>query len=259
MNKKETRLNNIIHFLKIRNSITVKEMANHLNVSEMTVRRDIKELTADHTINFENGKIMFNPQSSLSEASPSYSLESEKEKRNLQKELIGKFAATLVEPNDTVIIDSGSTTEHLAHYIPGGMPITALCYSMNILNELITKEDISLIFPGGFYHPNAQMFESQQGIELINQIRANKVFLSAAGIHRELGITCMHNYEISTMQAVIKSSVTKILLADSSKFDQIRPAYFASLECIDIIVTDHYLAEEWQEYIRGVGIELYLV
>ena len=91
-------------------------MATHLNVSEMTVRRDIKELTADHTINFENGKIMFNPQSSLSEASPSYSLESEKEKRNLQKELIGKFAATLVEPNDTVIIDSGSTTEHLAHY-----------------------------------------------------------------------------------------------------------------------------------------------
>lgn len=110
---------------------------------------------------------MFNPQSSLSEASPSYSLESEKEKRNLQKELIGKFAATLVEPNDTVIIDSGSTTEHLAHYIPGGMPITALCYSMNILNELITKEDINLIFPGGFYHPNAQMFESRQGIELI--------------------------------------------------------------------------------------------
>ena len=38
-----------------------------------------------------------------------------------------------------------------------------------------------------------------------------------------------------------------------------RQAYFASLECIDIIVTDHYLAEEWQEYIRGVGIELYLV
>ena len=164
-----------------------------------------------------------------------------------------------MEPNDTVIIDSGSTTEHLAHYIPSGMPVTALCYSMNILNELITKEDISLIFPGGFYHPNAQMFESQQAIDLINQIRANKVFLSAAGIHRELGITCMHNYEISTMQAVIKSSVTKILLADSSKFDQIRPAYFASLECIDIIVTDHYLAEEWQEYIRGVGIELYLV
>lgn len=61
------------------------------------------------------------------------------------------------------------------------------------------------------------------------------------------------------MQAVIKSSVTKILLADSSKFDKIRPAYFASLECIDIIVTDHYLPEEWQEYIRGVGIELYLV
>lgn len=82
---------------------------------------------------------MFNPQSSLSEASPSYSLESEKEKRNLQKELIGKFAATLVEPNDTVIIDSGSTTEHLAHYIPGGMPMTALCYSMNILNELIDR------------------------------------------------------------------------------------------------------------------------
>lgn len=159
-----------------------------------------------------------------------------------------------MEPNDTVIIDSGSTTEYLAHYIPGGMPMTALCYSMNILNELITKEDISLIFPGAFSPPNAQMFESQQGIELINQIRANKVFLSAAGIHRELGITCMHNYEISTMQAVIKSSVTNILLADSSKFDQIRPAYFASLECIDIIVTDHYLAEEWQEYIRGWGL-----
>ena len=61
----------------------------------------------------------------------------------------------------------------------------------------------------------------------------------------------MYNYDISTTQVVIKFFVTKILLADSNKFDQLRPAYFTLLECIDIIVTDHCLAEEWQEYIRG--------
>lgn len=259
MKKKENRLNNFIHFLKITNNVSVKEMAAHLNVSEMTIRRDIKELTTDNTIYFENGKIILNPKCNASDVSPSYYLESEKEKYNLQKELIGKFASSLIEPNDTVIIDSGSTTEYLAHYLPEDMNITALCYSINILNELVKKNNVNPIFPGGFYHPNTQMFESPQGIELIQQIRANKLFLSAAGIHKELGITCMHNYEILTMQAIIKSSVTKILLVDSSKFDKIRPAYFSSLDCINIVITDHYLSQEWQTYIHELGIKLYLV
>ena len=48
-------------------------------------------------------------------------------------------------------------------------------------------------------------------------------------------MTCAHNYEVVTKKAALESSLQKILVADSSKFGQVRPGYFAELEEIDEI------------------------
>jgi DeoR family deoxyribose operon repressor len=70
-----------------------------------------------------------------------------------------------------------------------------------------------------YYHANTQPFESAETINLIRRIRATKPFLSAAGVSRELEITCTNQYEVDVKQACIESSP----LADSKKFGQIRP------------------------------------
>jgi DeoR family deoxyribose operon repressor len=68
----------------------------------------------------------------------------------------------------------------------------------------------------------------------------------------------VHFYEVDTKIACINSSQTKILLVDSSKFDKIRPNYFARLEDMDIVITDTGISDEWKATIEAAGVKLYL-
>jgi len=103
------------------------------------------------------------------------------------------------------------------------------------------------------------MFESAVGVQLINENRANKAFISAGGISEKLGITTPFRYEVKTKRAAIETSQTKILIVDSSKFGKIEGAYFAELNEFDVIITDRAVESYYADLIRDTGIELHLV
>ena len=103
------------------------------------------------------------------------------------------------------------------------------------------------------------MFESPEGLELIRRTRANIAFVSAAGVCKKFGVTCVNQYEIETKLATIQSAYTKVLLADSTKFATIRPAYFADISDFDIIITDSGITPDWVEFVESKGITLHVV
>jgi len=245
--KKEQRQRDLLNIMKSQGQLPAKTFASILGVSEMTIRRDLKLLESQPNTdnsNCKNGEYNLLQAIALS---------------NTQKDSIGRFAASLIQPNDVIIIDTGSTTPCILPYIKENLNLTILCYNANILMELRYKPGIQLLFCGGMYHSNTEMFESIEGIHFVNRTRANKVFLSAAGVHEELGITCANAYEVPMKQAVIASSLEKILVADSSKFDQLRSSYFCELDGIDVIVTDLGLSEKWQKIIEQKKITLHMV
>lgn len=258
MNKKKKRINQILTILKEKKNISVKDMASLFHVSEMTIRRDLSTLKNNNLINRSYGYAVYSG-TSADEPGNDYELSTERIKQDAEKDKIGSFATSLISPGDILIIDSGSTTDKLVKYIPDDLDITVLCYNYSLLSQLIKKRGVRLLFAGGYFHPRVEMFESPQGIAFIESIRATKLFLSAYGIHEKLGMTCAHNYEVLTKRAGIKSALTKILLADSSKFGKVRTAYFAQLEEIDVIVTDSGLSPEWKAIIEQAEIELHIV
>ncbi|AEE92341.1 Transcriptional regulator, DeoR family [Tepidanaerobacter acetatoxydans Re1] len=257
MGSKSKRLNQIIALLKKNETMSVKNLSDMLHVSEMTIRRDLNILEADDIIIRSHGKATYkaDSDSDLSD----YELYSEKTKMNIEKDRIGQFAAGLIEPGDIVIIDNGSTTDKLTKYIPEDISITVLCYNFNVLEQLVKKQNVEIIFAGGYFHPNDQMFESPQGISLIENIRATKLFISAHGVHKKLGLTCANSYEVPTKHAILQSAENRILVADSSKFGKVRTAYFAQLNEIDTIVTDSGITQEWRKFIEDMGIRLFVV
>ena len=250
------RANKIIDILKGKNGATVKELASILNVSEMTIRRDLEVLKNNNIVNNVYGATIYNPSNNIEKLESFYDIENEVVKQENQKLKIGKAAVSLINEDDIVIIDTGTTTEKLAASISSDIKMSALIFNTNILNELVKKKNINLIFSGGYFHPNTQMFESPEGISLIKKTRATKVFVSAAGVHENLGVTCSNNYEVLTKQAIINSSLEKILLVDSSKFGVVKFAYFADLDDFDTIITDDGISNEWKEIIHTKGIKL---
>ena len=222
----------------------------------MTIRRDLEILKCNNIINNVYGAAIYNPSNNIEKLESLYNIENELVKHENEKIKIGKAAASLINENDIVIIDTGTTTEKLAEFINNDINISALIYNTNILMALSKKKNIKLIFSGGYFHPNTMMFESPEGISLIEKTRATKVFVSAAGVHENLGVTCSNSYEVLTKKAIIKSSLEKILLVDSQKFGIVKSSYFAELSDFHTIITDSGISETWRKKINDLGLKL---
>ncbi len=254
MERQADRLNAIAKYLRIHNGTTIRELSEVLGVSHMTVRRDLDLLEQQGTVRLFHGGAIYNR--SVESQDEEYSVGAAGARNLDKKRLIGRRAASLVEPGDVIIIDTGTTTEWIARALPVDIPLTILCYNLNVLREVSKMRNIELVLAGGNFHENTLMFESPEGIEIIRRTRATKAFLSAAGVHVSLGVTCLNTYESTTKIAVLRSSLQKILVADSSKLGQVQHAYFADIEDFNILVTDPGADPEQLDAIRRLGVEV---
>ena len=259
MSNKNRRLNEIIKILKIYNAKSVNELADLLNVSHMTIRRDLQELEQQNYLKLLHGGAVLNPQIYSNPSSEiNYSLSDAESKNTKEKIAIGKLAASLIEPNDVIIIDTGSTTELIAASVPQDFPLTVICYTFNVLAEIQKKKNCKIIFAGGYLHENSMMFESPEGVSLIKRSRATKAFVSANGINENLGVTCSNQYELETKKAIIDSSISSILVADSFKLGKVGSTYFADLANFDTFITNNDISNYYKDLMNRLDIKLLL-
>ena len=253
------RMNRLVEVINSRGYIPIKEIAKMLHVSEMTVRRDLASVEKSGLIKNVNGVLISNPGACAQIQEREYDLLNETQVQNEVKSLIGRFAASMIEPHDCVILDTGTTTEQIARHIPSDLEFEALSFTRNTLELLCHNPNVNIALAGGYYYPRTQLFASEEGVNFIRSIRANKLFISAAGVHEDLGISCANNYEVPIKRAILQSAKQHILVADSSKFGVVRSAYFCDLTDIDIVITDSGLAPEWKSILLERGVTLYQV
>jgi len=256
---KNNRVNYLLNRLSIDGFSSIKELSKKLEVSEMTIRRDLWELSKSNIVTLIPGGAILKKNPPIDKDEEKYLIQAAESLMLEEKIKISRKAASLIEPNDVIVIDTGSTTENLPKFIPENMPLTVICYALNILFNVYENKNWKLIFPGGYFHGDTLMLESPEGIEMIKRIRANKSFISAAGVSEKLGVTCATAYEKETKRAVIESSDIKILLVDSSKFGKIKISHFADLTDFNIVITDSGISKECEEIVKNIGIKLYIV
>jgi len=256
---KNNRVSYLLNRLSIDGFSSIKKLSKKLEVSEMTIRRDLQELSKSNIVTLIPGGAILKKNPPTDKAEEKYLIQAAESLMLEEKIKISRKAASLVDPNDVIVIDTGSTTENLPKFIPENMPLTVICYALNILFNVYENKHWKLIFPGGYFHGDTLMLESPEGIEMIKRIRANKSFISAAGVSEKLGVTCATAYEKETKRAVIESSDKKILLVDSTKFGKIKISHFADLTDFDIIITDTGISKEFVNIIKNIGIKLYIV
>ncbi|HMQ54688.1 MAG TPA: DeoR/GlpR family DNA-binding transcription regulator [Anaerolineae bacterium] len=256
--KRAERFNQIISILRQQSGASIKDLAEQLDVSPMTVRRDLEALEGQGVVTLFHGSVVYNENDGNSDfgKEPDYAAMIAATSHAAEKRRIGRKAAELINPEDVVIIDSGTTAEALARAIPEDMPLTLLCCSLNVLQVIAPRPHVRVLVAGGRYHPDTQMFESLEGIAFIERNRALKAFVSAAGINSELGVTCLYEYERNTKVAILKHALTKILIADSSKFGKVLPVFFADYHDFDILVTDDKLSQADTAPLEEAGVKV---
>ncbi len=259
MTRSDYRTNYILNRLSTDGFANIKDLSKSLEISEMTVRRDLKELSKQNIVTLIPGGAVLKRNPPINADEDNYLIQAAESVMLEEKIKISRKAASLVNPNDVIIIDAGSTTENLPKFIPENMPVTIICYTLNILFNVYENKNWKLVFPGGYFHKDVLLFESPEGIEIIKKIRANTAFVAAGGISEKLELTTPTLYEKNTKRAVIESSDTKILLVDSSKFGKIKISHFADLTDFDVVITDSGISKECEEIVKNIGIKLYIV
>lgn len=242
----------IINLLKNSGGMSVKMLADTMHVSEMTIRRDLKELCQINGVQMTQGVAFLKHNT----AGLVYDVLNNREQNHQLKDMIGRTAASMVRDGDVVFMDVGTTTAMMAHHLNRNMDITVVCSTMNVLQTIYEKNVAHIIATGGFYHKETQMFECEEALKMLGNVRLTKAFVSAAGASEGLGLTCMHKYEIQTKRLALQNAQTTILLCDSTKFGKVRPVFFGDWRQIHTVITDHGMTQEWRNFFAENNIEV---
>lgn len=239
--RNKDRLDHLAALLNEKGVLHLKDAARQLGVSEMTVRRDIASETGRFA--YLGGHIM--PAEKVEPEQP-YQLAAQADRHAAAKREACRFALSHVHADDTIFVDCGTTLSHLIDLIPGSLPLTVVCYALNIADRLSSAPNIRLILLGGLYHPETASFSGPQGLGTLDGVGINTAFLSAAGLDSGRGATCAHFHEVAVKQKAIATAQKTVLVIDSSKLGRVKPAFFAAADDFDVIYTEAgpWFAEE---------------
>jgi len=230
--RRESRLARLREAVADGSMLRLREAARLLGVSEMTVRRDLAA-TASRLACL--GGYVFRAEAPGS--APRYALDAENASHILAKQEAARSAIALVEPGDTLFIDCGTTMPHLVVALPAG-PLTVICYALNIAEIVCRRADTQVVLLGGLYYPSSATFYGEETLAQLRRLGITKAFISAGGVDFERGVSCSHFHEVPVKQAAMSHARHSYLVADSSKFGQIRPAAFARLDAFERVFTD---------------------
>lgn len=245
----------ILELLKTESFLTVEKVQGLLGSSPATTRRDFAELADQMMVIRGHGGIHRIDDAPVMGVVPF----SRRKVTNPEgKDKIARAAAELLQPNDVVIIDGGTTTAPLARHIsPLVRIITNSLPLASALNEPLTdKHPIPEVnVTGGYLYPKSEVLLGPQTVQALRQYHANWAFLGCHGITAE-AIMNSNAMVVDTQQEMMARADQVAILADSSKFGKQAMVQLCGLGQVDAVITDAPPPEAITVALKDAGVRI---
>ena len=232
----------------------VLDLCKDLNVSSVTIRKDLKLL--------EDKNLLFRTYGGASLNNP-YTVDrtvDEKEKlQSSEKMKIGAAAAKTIEPNDSVIIASGTTVLAVAKNIKPDRSLTVITSALNVALELVQHENVEVIQLGGIIRKPSSSSSGTYADLMLADVFCSKLFLGVDGIDLEFGLTTTSVAEAQLNRKMIAASQKIIVVSDSTKFGKRGFGRICGIEEINQVITDSGIPEHYVNQLESMGIEVTIV
>ena len=230
--RKAERREQILLELKLRPHVRVSELADRFGVSGETVRRDMDELSGAGLINRAHG-------GASAAAHGNYpGLDERSRARFTQRERIGRAAAKLVQPGETAMIDSGSTTLQLARFLAyAGTSCTVITNSLPVAMALGQSAEISVILCPGDYIASEAAVVGPEATEFLARHNVDRCLIGAAGFTTEGPSETVRGFA-AIKRVMLRQSANRHLLVDGEKFGKRGLFQVGGLETITSVVVD---------------------
>lgn len=233
----------------------VSNLAEILGASGATIRRDLAYLEDQHLLMRTHGGAVL-ASGSTSQEPP---LRVKRSRMVEAKRLIGRAAAELVSPGQTILLDAGSTTWQVAHHLLDHQHLVIVSNDLQILHHLADIPTFTVVDTGGVIRKSVYTLMGHRAESFIRTIHANWTFLGADAVHTEHGITNVNLEEAPIKQAMIRAGMKVVVVADHTKIDKVVFAKVCDLNEVHILITDSGIEEGLAAAIRETGVELQIV
>ena len=245
----EQRKQKILDLLKEKDSVRVTSLSKLFGVSEVTVRSYLEDLEKKGLLSRVHG-------GAVSSYKPYYSmnLNQRLETNQRAKVDIAEKVATLIQPNDTVMLNAGTTTLLVFRKFPADYNLSIVTNSISIALEAAGNPNYSVILVGGSVNTKYQFTYGNDAVRQLKKYHADKLILSVDGISAEQGFSTYYNQEATVDIAMIEQSDCCIIAADHSKFGHSAFAKISDLSVADYIVTGGQISSELAEILEEKGV-----
>lgn len=207
----------------------IADLREAFQVTEMTIRRDLEKLEVAGSVRRTFGGAIFVGQDvALKERTGLYMEE---------KARIGRKAASMIRPGESVFLDGGTTTLQVARFLPAGMKATVVTNALNVAAELAAKQ-IPTIMTGGTLLEATHSLVGPIAVQSLSGMAFDRAFLGATGVNAEHGFSNSNLYEAEIKQLAIRQAAEAAIVLDHSKFGAKVLMSFAPLSDVSRLVTD---------------------
>jgi DeoR/GlpR family transcriptional regulator of sugar metabolism len=241
----EERRARLLEILRQRGRMEVLALAHMFRVSEHTIRRDLNQLHAQGVLQKTHGGAVMLDPARLGFEARSALLEQ-------AKGSIGRTAAALIEPGNTVILDAGSTTLALARALTA-RPLSVVTNSLDIALLFDRDSAVQLVLTGGKWVPDARAMRGTATRDLLAVCRADWAVLGACALDVRAGVTASDEDDAAVKRTMVAAASRTMVLADHSKQGSVAPFHVAAWEHVSLIMTDVH----WPDVAQlGVDVRL---
>jgi DeoR/GlpR family transcriptional regulator of sugar metabolism len=244
------RISTILSIISRKRSVSVLELKERLGVSEVTVRKDLDFLESEGIIlRTHGGATMAEDQANFR---PVYLRELSNAD---EKKAIALAAKALVVEGEAIYLDAGTTCRLLARELRE-MNLQVVTNSLDVVNELVDAEGISLYCLGGSLRREARSLIGPAALEALRDMQIQSCFLGATGFSEQGQFSSQNTNETQIKRQVLKISRRRVILADSSKFGVSAFSIFARPGDVDVLVTDSGFGDAGRLIALGIEVAL---
>lgn len=249
----EQRKKEILKYVSKADFRSLKDIAEHFQISINTARHDVNELSSQNLLQkFYGGvKVIEKKQSSKYTARMN--------KNREEKLRIAKFAAQLVQDNDILFIDAGTTTSGIIDYLNKDFHLTFVTNNIHVMSRVVDVENWDMIVVGSRLKHSSHSLINVHDWDYLHTLNLNKAFIATTGLTIHSGATNPDHGDAMIKSTMIKQSQYSFLLLDSTKFDQTSLSTFAKMTDFARIITDKAVPKSYCEYCEEQNIIMNIV
>jgi DeoR/GlpR family transcriptional regulator of sugar metabolism len=239
----------ILARLKQDGKIVAKDFSLEMVVSEDTIRRDLRELAQEGLLQRVHGGALPSSPAIIDFAG-------REEIRHEGKVAIGRAAAAMIQPNQVVILDGGTTSREIARHLPPGLAATVVTHSPTIALELVHHPTIEVILLGGRLFKHSVVAVGASCIEAIGQLRADIFFMGVTGAHPQTGLTTGDFEEAAIKRALSHAAAETYALVSAEKLNAASPYRVLGLDEISGLIIERSVAAGITDPFEQMGVAI---